>query len=301
MANENSQFDPSQTQWYNATPEPEETKKPNYKKLVIIGLSIFGSLIVIVLTVFLIRNVLEPSITAKKTIEKNIENAMINCQDSKNIEKCLESASTILARENGDTAYCKNNSDEERDICLNATAITTGNREICSSIKELSLASNCSDAILATQIKSAGASIDLCAEYSTSELQDVCVANFLYQWAWAGDCTDQRISQLLCQSLAETKIAKEARDPGLCDVIKDAELVLACREKVGPGDLDLDGVLADEESYLGTSDTNSDTDADGLSDFDEIKIHKTDPSSQDTDRDGYNDGAEVRAGYDPLN
>jgi hypothetical protein len=49
----------------------------------------------------------------------------------------------------------------------------------------------------------------------------------------------------------------------------------------------------------GPSMATIDTDKDGLSDDDEIKIFKTDPLKADTDGDGFNDGDEVRNGYNP--
>lgn len=42
-----------------------------------------------------------------------------------------------------------------------------------------------------------------------------------------------------------------------------------------------------------------DTDHDGLSDFEEVNIHQTDPLDNDTDDDGWEDGVEVRQGTDP--
>lgn len=42
-----------------------------------------------------------------------------------------------------------------------------------------------------------------------------------------------------------------------------------------------------------------DTDLDGLSDYDEKNIYKTNAKIADTDGDSYSDGIEVKAGYDP--
>jgi hypothetical protein len=53
--------------------------------------------------------------------------------------------------------------------------------------------------------------------------------------------------------------------------------------------------ISDEEQLR-----NTDSDDDGLSDYDEINIHGTDPNNPDTDGDGYLDGVEVENGYDPL-
>ncbi|MGF1670303.1 MAG: OmpA family protein [Balneolaceae bacterium] len=54
--------------------------------------------------------------------------------------------------------------------------------------------------------------------------------------------------------------------------------------------------LSDEELM------QRDTDGDGLSDYDEIFVHETDPLNPDTDGDGLTDGEEVNVyGTDPLN
>lgn len=68
------------------------------------------------------------------------------------------------------------------------------------------------------------------------------------------------------------------------------------------GDVDSegDGLSNDEEKALATDATNPDTDGDGLSDGDEVKIWHTDPMKKDTDGDGFNDGDEIKSGYDPL-
>lgn len=43
-----------------------------------------------------------------------------------------------------------------------------------------------------------------------------------------------------------------------------------------------------------------DSDKDGISDYDEVRIYKTNPLIADTDGDGFIDGAEVESGYDPT-
>lgn len=65
-------------------------------------------------------------------------------------------------------------------------------------------------------------------------------------------------------------------------------------------DTDKDGLDNIRETELATDSNNPDTDADGLSDGDEVLIWKTNPLVPDTDGDSYPDGTEVRNGYSPL-
>ncbi|MDD3284279.1 MAG: hypothetical protein PHZ07_01665 [Patescibacteria group bacterium] len=64
-------------------------------------------------------------------------------------------------------------------------------------------------------------------------------------------------------------------------------------------DIDGDGLSNEEERILGTDPNNPDTDGDGLSDRQEVKIYKTDPLNSDTDGDGYLDGDEIKNAYNP--
>ncbi|MCX6782299.1 MAG: hypothetical protein NTW66_04265 [Candidatus Magasanikbacteria bacterium] len=67
-----------------------------------------------------------------------------------------------------------------------------------------------------------------------------------------------------------------------------------------PVDTDKDGLDDTKEEEAKTDMNNPDTDADGLTDGDEVIIWKTNPLNPDTDGDSYLDGDEVRHGYNPL-
>ena len=58
-------------------------------------------------------------------------------------------------------------------------------------------------------------------------------------------------------------------------------------------DSDCDRLTDDEERMLGTNPYNPDTDGDGLTDYQEVRIYFTNPLNPDTDGDGINDFEEV--------
>lgn len=70
--------------------------------------------------------------------------------------------------------------------------------------------------------------------------------------------------------------------------------------RVNATDLDNDGLLDSYEVELGTSNSEFDTDFDGISDKLEVETYKTDPTKTDTDGDGFSDGYEIANGYNPL-
>lgn len=66
-------------------------------------------------------------------------------------------------------------------------------------------------------------------------------------------------------------------------------------------DFDMDGVFDRDEYYSLTNPATSDSDEDGVSDYDEMNLFHTNPLNADTDGDNVSDGIEVENGSDPLN
>ena len=96
---------------------------------------------------------------------------------------------------------------------------------------------------------------------------------------------------------AENKIVPAPIDTSV-DQVKQKEFNDAIK-KISVSDQDLDGVSDSDEAKYKTSPTSSDTDEDGLTDYQEIFNFKTDPLKADTDSDGLADGYEVRRGTNP--
>ena len=89
------------------------------------------------------------------------------------------------------------------------------------------------------------------------------------------------------------EIYKTGTDPLLIDSNNDGL-------NDGDEDADGDGLTNIQEIELGTDISKRDTDADGLSDYEEVFTYHTDPCEFDTDNDGLGDGDEIYLGLNPL-
>ncbi|MBU1118420.1 thrombospondin type 3 repeat-containing protein [Patescibacteria group bacterium] len=96
----------------------------------------------------------------------------------------------------------------------------------------------------------------------------------------------------------ETKVTKEVTGPDdQMHIYEELTKRVALLEKGKDGDtvVLLEGKITKIETYL----KQTDTDEDGISDYEEIVDHETDPDNKDTDGDGFNDGDEINNGYNP--
>lgn len=106
-------------------------------------------------------------------------------------------------------------------------------------------------------------------QYSINKLNDL--KNFVLDES-AADVTDGS------RQLVEAKLAEEIHTIE-SNVRKTEEIV---KKRIGEA-------------------VTTDTDNDGITDFDEINIYKTDPNVADSDADGVSDSDEILAGFDPIN
>lgn len=92
-------------------------------------------------------------------------------------------------------------------------------------------------------------------------------------------------------TVEEIATAGDSDGDGLADAWE--QLYFKNLAQTASGDPDGDGLTNAEELAAGTDPTKADTDADGLTDFQEVKTYKTNPTNADTDNDGLTDQAEI--------
>ncbi len=219
-----------------------------------------------------------------QTITNAVESARDACSTALNSEKCEAQRISSSARSGGVAQLCETLDGSKRDACLFGVARETKDVELCQKIVDALVLQTCSDNIsqkLALEADDAA----LCRDIIDEEKRSRCEQTL----------TPVDTTTVFYQTVEE---GKRKRDPSVCAVLSDDELD-GCLDFVGPADLDLDGLSADEETLAGSSDASQDTDQDGLGDFDEVRVYLTNPSKADTDGDGFKDGQEVSSGYNP--
>ena len=110
--------------------------------------------------------------------------------------------------------------------------------------------------------------------------------------------TQTAVAGLAVVIAAQTTDAQATAEAGLAVA---SQGTFAAQTAVAEGDDDQDGLSNLEEQTRGTLPQDPDTDDDGLSDGEEIRIHGTDPNDNDSDNDTLLDGAEIQNGTSPEN
>ncbi len=137
--------------------------------------------------------------------------------------------------------------------------------------------------------------MDLILEDYREELQAV-----LVRYSVAQQSGDELLIQIAKTELEETRkrlVSEVLLDSNLNSLGDDIDSSLTSRFE----DLQKRIETFEELRRVASQKSSSaDTDADGVSDFDEINLYRTNHEIPDSDNDGVNDGVEIMRGYDPL-
>jgi hypothetical protein len=202
------------------------------------------------------------------------------------------------APETSQAVLCEGKTLFERDDCLWSLAREQEDAEWCKEITEEATQGSCTDEIhqrLAIKFQDA----DHCWEMQDREKAEVCARTIEERQVTEENC-EAYFSQEICVDRLTIERAVAAKNPDICAEVTDVSLLEDCIESVGIADRDLDGLDEAREKEMGSSDTDKDSDDDGLEDAEEVFEYKTNPVVADTDKDGYTDGQEVQSGYNPL-
>jgi hypothetical protein len=254
--------------FYSLTPEPEAVPVPLYKKrhfgmivgAVVVAMIVGGFIIAFTANMIQANRQAKAVVAEKKTAVADMVNSGVPQSDA--------------ARAVGFADGCNGLTGPAFADCLSLIAIDSGSAEACASLEGAEKIS-CTD--VATSTKAVlDKKYSLCETVVDLAVRAGCEVMVTDKARLANDCSGFGVPESECRSTA-TAVAVASGDIKACDAVP-IETRAGC----------LDGF------------NSVDTDADGLSDGEELTKYFTDPKNPDTDGDGYTDGAEVASGHDPL-
>jgi len=127
------------------------------------------------------------------------------------------------------------------------------------------------------------------------------IRSLIQGYAVAKQSGDQMLIEAAKNTLQEKRqslVFEAMNDERVKDLADNIDARLA--EKIADLEKRVDAFEAVRTQKSGGS-SATDTDGDGVTDFDETNIFKTDPENADSDSDGFTDGAEIVRGFNPLN
>lgn len=216
--------------------------------------------------------------------------AASDCAKAKDQAACKALAQTKLAEQLADTSYCHGLSGSDFDSCVVVAALAAKDLTACQVVIDSAKQEVCRQVVSLAKAKEAD-SFEACASIDDPELAAGCQVAWISARVLRGECVAPPMSEEECATANVLKPAIEAKDPALCYSIEAEETLELCLEVV---EALVPSTVASEP------DITTDTDGDGLSDYEEVNTWKTDPSLSDTDGDGYDDATEVKGGYNPL-
>jgi|AntRauTorckE6833_2_1112554.scaffolds.fasta_scaffold00174_3 hypothetical protein len=199
----------------------------------------------------------------------------------------------------GDYNDCMSLDDEDmKNGCITKIAINTSSLDLCQEIEDAEELNYCKSRVY-HEIAIENNNINNCSLIEDSFWHRACLNKIIVASAYDKDLCDEINDFGDSKECENTVLFQEAIETNNCDLLEgeiktECEASLNINQDNEESDVE-ENSISDEEQLR-----NTDSDDDGLSDYDEINIHGTDPNNPDTDGDGYLDGVEVENGFDPL-
>ncbi len=276
-----------------------ETSRPPWKIVAIISGAVVLAVALIVGAVLFARSRQGVNVDAQNLarIESRLDQELKGCAQETDPEACRQRKVLLAAKSTGAEAVCANLSDENRDDCVWIVARDRQDPTACAAMADPVAAKSCADLMYA-QIALATNDDAICAKIEDETRRTGCETT-LAGPVTVSTCAARGKDATYCAELAVVDAAIAKSDLAACDAISTDQLKALCVDAIGIPDADGDGLDAEQEASLGTSDLSQDSDGDGLSDGQEVSTYRSDPAKADTDGDGFSDGDEVKNGYNP--
>ena len=294
--------DPQNYQYYDPSPRPVMVpwwqRGQTWIKVGLIGLG----LVVIALVTVVVVNVLKNRELGQQSVDVMSQAAALESQIGAECDSgdtaCLERARADAARTLGVSQAC----DElTADVYTNCVTLIAQDKQDPEACKTLSGAdqTTCLDS---AYLLSANTELKLvtCDQISEPTKQSACRTQVSANLVAQGKCVEADVDASVCSSALAVAAAIKTGDPAACATLPQDMERYDCERGINSVDDDHDQLVLADEFRLGLSDSNPDSDSDGLSDGNEVNEYQTDPAKADTDGDGFTDGTEVSGGYDPL-
>ncbi|MCG3772527.1 MAG: hypothetical protein JW384_03741 [Nitrosomonadaceae bacterium] len=288
-------------QYYDPSPIPPSDPWWKHKRVwQSLGLIVLGVL-ALVFSAVAAQNVLKNRKIAKQDVDLMSQVDAIQSQLGAGCEAgdtlCLELARADAARRLGLVEACQVLVGEGLIDCVSLIAIDKADPLVCDVLSGPERAA-CADTPYLLQAQ-AELSLTKCDAITATTTRAACETQVEAALVAAGKCAEAGIDEAVCAQAEQLAEAVASGSPEACGALNESE-AYACKQAQDQADMDNDDLVALDERAFGTTDNVADTDADGLTDGDEVHVYTTDPTKVDTDDDGFSDGTEVESGYDPL-
>lgn len=267
---------------------------------------IFAGVLIVFLIVFILVKIKTNNESAQEEIQmqriqEELQKTLSLCDQTDNPQGCRKQEVEETASRVGVSAICESLQEEAFVNCVVRVAVEQKKSSACEVLLQEEDRISCQDTVFWAR---ALQTYEIKACESLSSAQEKCkelVSQYIARTQGCGEQTG--VDPSVCQKQAAYNTAVMSRNSSAClqlETLEQQESCLDTQNTISPEDQDLDRPDIQQETATGTSDSSSDTDKDGLSDFEESFVYQTDPLNPDTDGDGYTDGQEVESGYSPL-